>query len=75
MADPGSDPRLPALVERCYAAICDGEEPDVDAICADAPELTERVRRLLERERQLFEETIDTDDIHPVLQVGLTYKF
>lgn len=29
----------------------------------------------LERERQLFEETIDTDDIHPVLQVGLTYKF
>ena len=54
MADPGSDPRLPALVERCYAAICDGEEPDVDAICADAPELTERVRRLLERERQLL---------------------
>lgn len=29
----------------------------------------------LERERQRLEETIDTDDIYPVIQVGLTYKF
>ncbi|RIJ16080.1 hypothetical protein [Henriciella mobilis] len=29
----------------------------------------------LERERQRFEEGIDTGDVHPVVQLGLTYRF
>ena len=29
----------------------------------------------LERERQRFDEGIDTGDVHPVVQLGLTYRF
>lgn len=48
------DSRLRTILERCYALIGDGIEPDVDEVCADAPELRDRVAKLLEKERRLL---------------------
>ena len=47
--------RLPEILGRCYAFICDGVEPDLDVVCAAAPELRERVARLLDRERHALQ--------------------
>jgi tetratricopeptide (TPR) repeat protein/predicted Ser/Thr protein kinase len=52
------DPRLEGILEACYAAVCDGEEPDLAALCAEAPELRPRVERMLARERSLLQACI-----------------
>lgn len=58
MSAPQDDSRLPDILEACYAALFDGEEPDLDALCAEAPELRERVERMLARERDLLDSCV-----------------
>lgn len=55
MSDLPNDSRLPDILEACYGALYDGQEPDLDTLCAEAPELRPRVERMLARERQLLE--------------------
>lgn len=50
-----NDSRLPEILEACYGALYDGEEPDLDALCAEAPELRPQVERMLTRERHLLD--------------------
>lgn len=52
MGQTGDDDRLSAILELCYTIICEGGEPDLELLCASAPELRDRVARILERERQ-----------------------
>jgi serine/threonine protein kinase len=52
---PPNDARLPDILEACYGALYDGEEPDLEALCKDAPELRSQVERMLGRERSLLE--------------------
>ncbi|MGK0519138.1 MAG: serine/threonine protein kinase [Planctomycetota bacterium] len=54
MSAPSNDSRLPEILEACYGALYDGEEPDLDALCAEAPELRSKVERMLTRERELL---------------------
>ncbi|MEM7205509.1 MAG: serine/threonine-protein kinase [Planctomycetota bacterium] len=45
--------RLTEVLEACYLALQDGREPDLQRLCADAPELRDRAARILARERHL----------------------
>ena len=54
MTDTADDSRLPDILESCYAALLDGDEPDLDALCSDAPWLRDRVEQMLERERNVL---------------------
>ncbi|MCA8951780.1 MAG: serine/threonine protein kinase, partial [Planctomycetes bacterium] len=51
------DTRVRALLEACYEAIAAGDEPDLERLCADAPELRGTVERLLQREREFVAES------------------
>ena len=55
MTEDTFDSRLPDILESCYAALYDGQEPDLNVLCAEAPELRPRVESLLARERTLLQ--------------------
>ena len=63
MTDTSDDSRLPDILESCYAALADGDEPNLDQLCQDAPWLRARVERMLTRERSLLSACIE--DISP----------
>ncbi|MFK7741564.1 MAG: serine/threonine-protein kinase [Planctomycetota bacterium] len=55
MASASDSDRLAEILERCYEVICEGNEPDLDALCVGDPELRTRVERMLAQERQLVD--------------------
>lgn len=68
MTDATNDSRLPDILEACYAALYDGDEPDLDALCREAPELRPHVERILARERNLLDAcATDKDTDRPKL--------
>jgi serine/threonine protein kinase len=63
-----NDAQLSEILEACYGALYDGKEPDLDALCAEAPELRPRVERMLARERGLLKACVaDAQNERPKL--------
>jgi len=68
VTDATNDSRLPDILEACYAALYDGDEPDLDVLCGEAPELRPHVERILARERNLLDAcTTDREADRPKL--------
>ncbi len=54
--------RLRGILERCYATLEDGADPDLDSLCGADVALRERVEHLLARERSLVEACRSSSD-------------